>query len=164
LSPQQAIKYYKAAIEAADEAGMDPFSDEIIGVKIQVAALMEKVGAYGKAIDVLEIVRTDCLKWIDMFGSQEGNQRKRTRLLGKTVGIAVKLGELYGLEGGEGSHEHAEEKLVWATETVLKEKKRRETEGVREDEGDWMNDEEIGGALECKFSFLSLSLCHFRAA
>src|SRR5213079_1845574 len=93
LSPQDAIKYYKAAIMAADEAGMDPFSDEIIGIKIQVVALMEKVGAHRKAIDVLEIVRNECLKWIDLFGNHDGNHTKRTRLLGKTVGIAVKLGE-----------------------------------------------------------------------
>ncbi len=68
---------------------MDPFSDEILGVKIQLAALMEKIQQYQKAIDVLEIVRRDCLEWIDKRGSEPGNEGKRTRILGKTVGISV---------------------------------------------------------------------------
>lgn len=72
---------------------------------------------------------------------------KRTRILGKSVGISVKLGELYSdehvLQG-----DSAGERLVWAVETVLKELQRRQVEGVREGEGDWMTPEQIGGALE----------------
>lgn len=63
LQPKEAVKYYKQALEVADEIGMDPFSDEILGVKIQVAALMEKIQNYPKAIEVLERVRADCLQW-----------------------------------------------------------------------------------------------------
>ena len=48
---------------------MDPFSDEILGVKIQVAALMERIQNYAKAIEVLEIVRGDCIKWEAELGS-----------------------------------------------------------------------------------------------
>jgi len=89
------VKYYKQALQVADEIGMDPFSDEIIGVKIQLAALMEKVQQYKKAIDILEIVKSDNLRWIEELGSKLGNEGKRTRVLGKTVGVSVKLGELY---------------------------------------------------------------------
>jgi hypothetical protein len=131
----------------ADEIGMDPFSDEIIGVRIQVAALMEKIQLYQKAIGVLEIVKSDNLRWIDERGSLPGNEGKRTKVLGKTVGISVKLGELYANEFVK-EKGAAEERLVWAVETVLKEQQRRETEGVKPGEGDWLSPEEIGGSLE----------------
>ncbi|KAI9743940.1 MAG: hypothetical protein M1818_002674 [Claussenomyces sp. TS43310] len=147
LSPRDAVKHYKEALRIADEVGMDPFSDEILGVKIQLAALMEKIQQYQKAIDVLEIVRRDCLKWVDELGSQPDNAGKRTRVLGKTVGISVKLGELYANEHVL-EKEAAEERLVWAVSTVLKEQARRQIEGVKSDEGDWMSPEEIGGAME----------------
>ena len=44
--------------------------------------------------------------------------------------------------------EAAEEKLVWAVTTVLKEQRRREVEGVKPGEGEWLSPEEIGGSLE----------------
>lgn len=147
LAPKEAVKYYKEALRVADEIGMDPFSDEILGVKIQLASLMEKIQQYQKAIDILEIVKSDCLKWVDELGGQPGNERKRTRVLAKTVGISVKLGELYANEYVM-EKEAAEERLVWAVETVLREQQRREVEGVKPDEGPWMSPEEIGGSLE----------------
>ncbi|KAH8820813.1 hypothetical protein F5884DRAFT_765315 [Xylogone sp. PMI_703] len=147
LDPKQAVKYYREALRVADEVGMDPFSDEILGVKIQLAALMEKIQQYQKAIDVLEIVKSDCQKWMDALGDKPGNEGKRTKVLGKMVGISVKLGELYANEY-VAQNALAEERLVWAVETVLKEQRRRETEGVKPEEGDWLSPEEIGGSLE----------------
>ena len=131
--------------------GMDPFSDEIIGTKIQVASLMEKIHQYQKAIDVLEIVHSDCLKWMEKRGEREGNEGNRTRVLGKMVGVSVKLADLYSVQY-IADHEAAEARLIWAVETVLKEQKRREDEGVKEGEGQWMSNEEIGGALEGKLA------------
>ena len=147
LEPKNAVKYYREALRIADEVGMDPFSDEIIGVKIQIAALMVRVQQYKKAIDILEIVKADNLKWLDRFGGQKGNEGRRTRILGKTVGVSVKLGELYANEFVL-EKESAEERLVWAVETVLKEQRRREKEGVKEGEGDWLSAEEMGGSFE----------------
>lgn len=145
------MKYYREALRVADEVGMDPFSDEIIGVKIQIAALMEKVQQYQKAIGILEIVKADNMKWVDKFGSVKGNEGRRTRILGKTVGVSVKLGELYANEFVL-EKENAEERLVWAVETVLKEQQRREKEGVKEGEGEWLSAEEIGGSFEGLFT------------
>jgi len=147
LDAKLAVKYYKQALQVADEIGMDPFSDEIIGVKIQLAALMEKVQQYKKAIDILEIVKSDNLRWIEELGSKLGNEGKRTRVLGKTVGVSVKLGELYANQY-VAEKQVAEERLIWAVETILKEQQRREKEGVKPDEGEWMSPEEIGGSLE----------------
>ena len=163
LDPRLAVKYYKEALRVAEEIGMDPFSDEILGVKIQLAALMEKIQQYQKSIDVLEIVRRDCLRWIDELGNKPGNEGKRTRVLGKTVGISVKLGELYVNEYIM-DKEAAEEKLVWAVTTVLKEQQRREVEGVKPDEGEWLSPEQIGGSLEALAHHYEEKNQHFLAA
>lgn len=160
LQPTNAVKYYRQALEVADEMGLDPFSDEIIGVKIQLAFLMEKIERHEKAIEVLEIVLADCLKWIEALGGKEGNEAKRTRVLGKTVGISVKLGELYSSNQID-DLEAAEEKLMYSVTAVLKEKKRREKEGVKEGEGPWISDEEVGASLEGKTISLLKGLCVF---
>ncbi|KAK5013204.1 hypothetical protein LTR60_000539 [Cryomyces antarcticus] len=147
LSPKDALKYYKQALEVADEIGMDPFSDEIIGVKIQIAELMERIQNYSKSIEVLEILRRDCLAWEEKLGGKEGNAGKRTRVLAKTVAISIKLAELYASEYVR-NKSMAEERLVWAVEAILKEKQRRDEHGVKEGEGDWVTDSEIGASLE----------------
>ncbi len=151
--PKNALKYYRQALEVADELGLDPFSEEMLGVKIQVAFFYEKIHQYQGAIDVLEVVRRDCLMWIERLGGKEGNEGKRTRVLGKTVAVSVKLAELYA-NVYVADREAAEEKLVWAVTALLREQKRREDEGVRDGEGEWMTNEEIGGSLEgvCPFA------------
>ena len=156
LQPQEAIKYYRQALQVAEDIGMDPFSDEIMGVKIQVAKLMEDLQQMGKAIQVLEILRRDSLEWLKQFGALDHNKQKRTRVLAKCVGISVKLGELYG-SAEVYDRDMAEERLVWAVETVLKERQRRDNirassslseEQVEEQEGRWMTDNEVGASLE----------------
>nr|OQO28151.1 hypothetical protein B0A51_05691 [Rachicladosporium sp. CCFEE 5018] len=148
LQPKEAIKYYREALQLAEELGMDPFSDEIIGIKVQVAGLMERVGNWGKAIEVLEILRRDCGAWVEGFGGKSGNEKKRTRVLGKMVQVCVKLGELYGRPEIY-EREAAEERLVWAVETVLRESQWRDNLKVKdEDEGPWLSDGEIGAAME----------------
>lgn len=148
LQPKEALKYYRQAIEIAEELGMDPFSDEIMGVKIQVAGLFEKVEHTAKAIQVLEILRRDTMLWMDKLGGLERNKAKRTRVLKKLVGINIKLGELYSRPAIY-DRDTAETRLVWAVETVLKERQRRDTLKVsEEDEGDWLSDSEIGAAME----------------
>lgn len=128
---------------------MDPFSEEIISVKTDLAFFFERIHQPQKAIDVLEIVQADCLKWIDLLGGKKGNEGKRTRVLGKTVALSVKLGELYSSNAID-DIETAEQKLVYAVTAVLKEKRRREEEGVKEGEGTWLTNEEMGGSHEGK--------------
>jgi tetratricopeptide (TPR) repeat protein len=163
LDAKLAVKYYKEALRVADEIGMDPFSDEIIGVKIQLAALMEKVQQFRRAIEILEIVRRDNLRWVEELGSKPGNEGKRTRVLGKTVGVSVKLGELYASQYID-EKEAAEKRLVWAVETVLKEQKRRQEEGVKPEEGEWMDPEQIGGTLEALGHMYEEKNQHYLAA
>lgn len=148
LQPQEAIKYYRQALEVAQEVGMDPFSDEIMGVKIQVAKLMEDVQQNHRAIEVLERMRIDNLAWLEQVGNLEHKKKQRTNVLAKTIAICVKLGDLYG-SPAIWDRDMAQERLVWAVEASLKEGQRRQNENVKEEaEGPWLTDEEMGASLE----------------
>ncbi|KAH8671024.1 hypothetical protein BX600DRAFT_509734 [Xylariales sp. PMI_506] len=197
--PKLALKYYKLALEQCDRHGIDPFTDEVLGIKIQLAAWLEQVGSYNNSIEVLEALLRDCKRWVEKmeqtqreglidqagnligFTKQEPEKEtdpsandqepkipenlfgKRKRVLGRAVGISVKLGELYAdehvLQGDK-----AGERLVWAVETVLKELQRRQIHGVREGEGDWMTPEQIGGALEALANHYESKSQHYLAA
>jgi hypothetical protein len=144
LNPKDALGFYRQAIEAADSEGMDPLSDEILGVKFQIAAMLEKAEIPQKAIEVLEIVRNDLSKAIEIYGDNDPSQRDR--LLAKSVLVCVKLGSLYASPHIQQA-DLAEQRLVWAVETTLK--KRQELASKEKTDG-WMSDEEIGGTLEGK--------------
>lgn len=147
LDVRKANKYYREALEKAQECGMDQWSDEVIGIKIMVAFLFEKANDYATSIRVLELVKRDALKWLEKEGKEHVTDGKRTKVLAKACGIAGKLGELYGSPWIE-DFDKAHGELLWAVETVLKEQRRRDTVGVKEGEGEWMDDEEIGGSME----------------
>ncbi|KAK7952227.1 uncharacterized protein PG986_007955 [Apiospora aurea] len=195
--PKLALKYYKIALEQCEQHALDPFSDEVLGLKIQLAAWLEKIGSFQNSTEVLEALLRDCRRWVDKMEEavkkgqvdKSGNLigvpvpvrapteagapdadvppenlwGKRTRVLGKCVGISVKLGELYAdehvLKG-----EQAGERLVWAVETVLKELQRRQAQGVHEGEGEWMPPEQIGGALEALANHYESKSQHYLAA
>ncbi|KZL76218.1 TPR domain-containing protein, partial [Colletotrichum tofieldiae] len=63
--PNLARKYYKQALEQCNELQLDPFSDDVLGIRIQTAAWLEKIGNYQGAITVLDSVLRDCLKWVE---------------------------------------------------------------------------------------------------
>ncbi|KAH8893123.1 TPR domain-containing protein [Thozetella sp. PMI_491] len=62
-----ALKYYRIALEQCEELGLDPFSDDVLGIKIQLAAWLEKIGSYDNATQVLERVLGDCKSWIELM-------------------------------------------------------------------------------------------------
>lgn len=147
LDIKEANKYFRQALHTANELGMDPFSDEIMGVKYTIAALFEDAGYYALACDVLEIMRSDCQRWIDEFSDKHWNDGNRSRVKKNMVQINVKLAQLYNCKYVN-EPDNAEKRLVEAVESALSEKQRREKEGVKQGEGDWMTDEEMGATLE----------------
>ena len=125
---------------------MDPFSDEILGVKLQVAELMENTHNPLKAIEVLSLIHADCLRWLDKLGDKPGNERKRNNVLEKCVRMSVRMGQLYSSDA-VGDTKAAEEHLEWAVNVLVRERKRREMEGVKAGEGPWMDPDEMAMAL-----------------
>ncbi|KAF5674255.1 hypothetical protein FCIRC_7832 [Fusarium circinatum] len=195
ISPDSelALKYYKRAMDQCAEHGLDPYSDEVLGIRIQTSHWLQKIGNYSGCLRVLEGILADCNRWIRVMehsvkegqvnddgrlikpasetpeassthvanDSTSSNEQeatngdfipeslwhKRQRLLTKTVGIAIKLGELYADEhvlDPDSSQKH----LIWAVETALKEFRRRKEEGIKPGEGDWLSPEQMGGAME----------------
>jgi hypothetical protein len=126
---------------------MDPFSDEIMGVKYTIAALFEDAGYYSLAIDVLEIMRSDCQRWVDEFSDKHWTTGNRSRVKKNMVQINLKLGQLYDVRYVN-EPENGERRLVEAVESALREQQRRERDGVKNGEGPWMTNDEMGGTLE----------------
>lgn len=195
--PKLALKYYREAMEKCVECGLDPFSDEFMGIRIQVAAWLEKIERHDAAIRTLATLLDECRRWVelaeeqgmkevalspapapprpaqaqaqaqtlnesgraaDAAGVAEAEEQalprpketvwgRRNRILRRSIGISVKLGELYS-DPHVLEPDLAHESLVWAVEAGLREMRRRSVEGVKEGEGDWLNAEEMGGALE----------------
>ncbi|KAH7326133.1 hypothetical protein B0I35DRAFT_126555 [Stachybotrys elegans] len=65
--PELALKYYQKAMQECADIGLDPFSDEVLGIRIYVAGWLEKIGNYANAIQVIESIRSDCLRWVDVM-------------------------------------------------------------------------------------------------
>lgn len=149
LDIREANKHFRQALALADEMGMDPFSDEIMGVKYTIAALFEEAGYYSLAVDVLEIMRSDCQRWVDEFSDKHWNNGNRSRVMKNMVQINVKLAQLYDIRYVN-EPENGEKRLVEAVEMALREKQRREKEGTKIGEGPWLTNDEMGGTLEGK--------------
>lgn len=178
VDPPLALKYYKLALEQCHANGLDPFSDDVVGIKIQIAAWLEKRGNINEAIHVLDLLLVENKKWLNFFetapeklprapvpgtvvkkGESEQVVTKdeleqwlwssRNRVLGKSCQISIKLGELFADDHVLDS-DKSHEHLMWGVETALREFRRRASDGVKESEGPWMTPEEIGGALECE--------------
>lgn len=151
LDVREANKYFRQALQLATDMGMDPFSDEIMGVKYAIAALFEEQGYYSMACDVLEIMRADTQRWIDEFSDKHITNGNRSRVKKNMVQINLKLGQLYDCKYVN-EPQDAERRLVQAVELSLGELQRRETEGVKQGEGDWMTNDEMGATLEGMFT------------
>ncbi|KNG49776.1 tpr domain-containing protein [Stemphylium lycopersici] len=147
LDIREANKHFRQALALADEMGMDPFSDEIMGVKYTIAQLFEDAGYYSLAIDVLEIMRSDCQRWVDEFSDRHWTTGNRSRVKKNMVQINLKLGQLYDVRYVN-EPENGEKRLVEAVESALKEQQRRERDGVKDGEGPWLTNDEMGGTLE----------------
>ncbi|KAH8129655.1 hypothetical protein ACSS6W_006473 [Trichoderma asperelloides] len=83
--PELALRYYKKAMEQCTEIGLDPFSDEVLGIRIQVAFWLEKINSHKAAIDVLESVLGDCRKWVDVMEQsvKDGKVNDQGRYVGE---------------------------------------------------------------------------------
>lgn len=155
--PEDAMKHFRSALEQCMVLGMDPLSDEVTGIKIELAGMLEKHGLADKTITILEHV----LDGVVAGSKAQPNGLERTRLLKKGVSVGLKLGALYQ---DTKKLAEAEEALVWSVETMLREQRRREKENAKvEEEGEWLSDEEVGMALENLAGYYEGNDQHFLA-
>jgi hypothetical protein len=145
--PQNALKFYKEALFAAQEEGLHPLSDTVIGITCQIALYFASIHHHPNAIEVLEKMRKSLLEWLETDGEKHMDDGERARILKRAVGQSVQLGEWYSLDW-IGRFDDAEEALVLAADMVLGEQERLKSLGQKEDEKFPLSDEEVGGALE----------------
>ncbi|KAL2862650.1 TPR domain protein [Aspergillus lucknowensis] len=75
LNAQRALQSYKDALRAAAEERMHPFSDEVLGIRLQISMMLEKAGQVPAAVQVLERTKAETLAWIQ-FSRKAAAQRK----------------------------------------------------------------------------------------
>lgn len=80
LNAPKALAAYKNALHLAIEEGMHPFSDEVLGLKIQVAAMLEKAGLVKQAAEVLERTKSEALSWVEEGHRSESSTVTKTTL------------------------------------------------------------------------------------
>jgi hypothetical protein len=121
LNPPKALKAYKEALRTAVEMGMHPFSDEVLGIKLQVAMMLEKSGLVKPAVEVLERTKTEALKWIE-----EGRKAESALVdKSKAGGVPVKANvSPENAQTNEDSPQDAEEQLKEMQEFEAKQRDR----------------------------------------
>ena len=65
--PKLAHKYYKRAMQQCHDNGLDPFSDDVLGIRIQISAWLEKIGNFDNAVEILDLIARDCIRWVETF-------------------------------------------------------------------------------------------------
>ncbi|QIW94512.1 hypothetical protein AMS68_000030 [Peltaster fructicola] len=164
FKPNESIKYYKEAIVKAEEVGMDCWSDEVIGIKVTVADLMERLEQWDVEIKALEVIRRDLLKKAKEYEAQSEHKKDRNRLLKWATKLSVKLGELYS-KPEVWHREAAETHLSWAVQTMIQERQRRTNLKLTdEEEGDWMSTEELAATCESLGQTYEANDQHYLAA
>ncbi|KFA48228.1 hypothetical protein S40293_09568 [Stachybotrys chartarum IBT 40293] len=94
--PEKALKYWKRAMELCGEIGLDPFSDEVLGIRIYIFAWLVKINNHKAAIDVLQSLLADCRKWLDVMDQavRDGRVNEAGRLVADPKSIPSSVASL----------------------------------------------------------------------
>jgi hypothetical protein len=158
LDPERAMKFYREALFAAQEAQMHPLDERVLGIKLQIGHFFEKkMLSYINAIKVYEHTYRECDEWLEREGEEHYKTGHRSRILAARVRLAMRLGELYSA-GHIGRYDDAEEIMTNAAEIVVMERRRRDEEGVQPGEGDFLPEEEVGASMEGMARFIYLTV------
>lgn len=169
LQPQLAMKYYAKAIDACRELHIDPFSNEVLGIKESIVYLREKCGDLPRAAKLWEQIRADVLQQSEASLSlselsPEDCQKRRTRLLKRAVQISVKLAETYS-DPTMNNDTSALELLMWSVTTVLRETAARNAvHATVESHGEWLSNDQFGASLEALGHKYEAQNAHYLAA
>ena len=144
---EKALQGYREAFVLAQKEKMDPFGDQYLGMRLQLAAFFEKIQFLPRAIEILEQERATYLSALDILSTKPEMEDRRAQILFKTVALNLKLAEYYS-HGDVHNDEAAEERLVWAVTAILKEEERLEG-GLSSTESEpAMSKEQMGATLE----------------
>lgn len=76
-------------MEQCAEHGLDPFSDEVLGIRIQTSQWLQMIGNFTGCLQVLESVLADCNKWIAVMeqSAKDGKVSNDGRLITPSLEI-----------------------------------------------------------------------------
>ncbi|KAI5287716.1 hypothetical protein KEM54_005798 [Ascosphaera aggregata] len=100
--PLEALQLFRNALVIADHIGMHPFSDEMLGIRLKAADVLEENGMTKSAIEMLERIEADCQEWVET-GRRREEIEKWEKETGKTLTSSApqKVGERKGVDAAE---------------------------------------------------------------
>ncbi|KAK2768609.1 hypothetical protein FQN54_000465 [Arachnomyces sp. PD_36] len=87
-NPSKAMSEYKQALIVANQMGLHPCSDQVLGIKVNITMMLEKSGQIRSAIEVLERVKKETLAWVaedrkkKLLRDSERAREKKTKTVG----------------------------------------------------------------------------------
>ncbi|KIX03591.1 uncharacterized protein Z518_07144 [Rhinocladiella mackenziei CBS 650.93] len=156
--PETSSKYFMQAIENAEKVGMDPFSKEVLGIRIRFSQMLENFGHVKAAIEILDGVTKDLeqrLNEIDEGGPINANNASdenmtkadlRKNLIKGIIQNKVKVSSLYESDYMQDSR-RAKHTLSDAVGLVVKESRNPQTNSFSDDNGAGLTTGEIAAML-----------------
>lgn len=148
---KDSLEHYRKALEEAAECQMNPLSDEVTGVKIDIATFLGERGRKDKEMEVLWGVWDELSRAYGVY--PPGKERRR--LAKRAVETGIKLG---AVAGERGMKKRQEEVLTKAVELMLNEfpideqgefKRVEDASELEKGENKYrFTNEELGAALE----------------
>lgn len=121
--PKLAHKYYKRALEQCNDNSLDPFGDDVLGIRIQIAAWLEKIGNFDGAVTVLSGIAKDCLRWVETMekAMTAGTLPKDGKVTAPKPEVSEEkpAGESAGAKEGENADEEVLLENLWGKRTRL---------------------------------------------
>lgn len=117
--PKRALKNYRLALEECTALSLDPFSEDVLGIRIQLASWLEQVQSYDLAIKVLELLLADCRRWVDLMEKDAKDAKDAEGNLSPRLAPRLLTGKANkAADGSEGADE-AESETVWGRRTRI---------------------------------------------
>lgn len=150
--PEKSEYHFNIALLKAQEADMDPYSAEVIGIRLRKAEMLEKFGRAARAVEVLENVVEECQKKLATIDAETQNtaakstDKLRASMLKNVIRCQVKIATLYESDYLR-DQERAKATLSDAVGLLVKETQDPQTQGFSENNAAGLPLEEIASML-----------------
>lgn len=153
--PEAAASYFNEALKAASECAMNPYSKEVVGIRIRLAEMLEKFGHATAAVTCLEDIAANCEKKLGdssipalppLNDEEAVPPVTRQALLRWVIETKVKVASLYESDYLQ-NRSKAKETLSDAVGLLMKESKDPQTNGFTADNAAGMSMMEIASIL-----------------
>ncbi|KIV82173.1 hypothetical protein PV11_04301 [Exophiala sideris] len=153
--PEASAKYFMQAIQKAEEAGMDPYKPDALGIRIRFSQMMENFGHVKAAIEILDGVTKDIEHKSTEIADEpapsttdvtDPDAVTRKTLLRAAIQTKVKVASLYESDYMQ-DRAKAKQILSDAIGLVVKEAKDPQLNGFTDDNGAGLTTGEIAAML-----------------